>query len=234
VIQPRALTLPALPLATLSFTALLAGCPGGGGTACTTEARTSVSLTVLDAEGDPVLGADASYVSAERSGDCDEGVGGVYSCGYELAGDLTLTVLVDGAAAWSQTVTVDEDECHVITEQVTANLEPDASRFSEPRVYANPLFDTPEECDDLLAQGVNCWQVVDFCPSGEATIILTDIINAGTYAVDDATVTTEWDVGDAPASIVFTLDANADTLTDDLDGAVWERQTGAQWSPNCM
>ena len=213
------------------------GCVEPGGVDCTSIAIPSVSVAVVDEAGVAVPDADVTYTGGSFvDAPCNEGPDGTWSCGFEVPGEIMIRAVADGFAPVEQEVFVDSDECHVITETVTVTLTPasEGAPFPEARVYAFALFDTPEECDELVAQGVNCYQTVDFCPSGEATIVVTDILNRGTYSVSGATITASWETGDVPSDMGFTLDEDTDTLVDDLAANVWERQSGPEWQPNCQ
>jgi hypothetical protein len=91
---------------------------------CDDMAVSSVSLTVEDADGNAITGANATYtVDGGVPSACEEFGDGNYACGYEQAGEITVTASAAGYAEASATVTVEADECHVITEQVTLTLD---------------------------------------------------------------------------------------------------------------
>jgi hypothetical protein len=93
------------------------------GTACTEEARQSLSVTVTDDAGAAVVDA---AVTATHGGDiktCESLDDGSYFCDFsEVAGDFVITATKDGFVDTSESVTVDADACHVITESVTLVL----------------------------------------------------------------------------------------------------------------
>jgi hypothetical protein len=102
--------------------AILAGfaCSDGGdddGVVCTDDFRLSVLVTVLD--GETVV--DDATVEFSVDGDaqqpCDN-LEGQYACGGEQAGDFLITA-TRGDQSGSVALRVTEDECHVITEEVT-------------------------------------------------------------------------------------------------------------------
>ena len=114
----------------------LAGCPpvddkddtGGdsGGVDCTTEARASLQLSVVDVDGQPITGASATFSKGESmETDCEVGYGSdnLLICGWEVSGDLNVTVQAAGFGGVSDTWTVTSDECHVLTVQDTVILE---------------------------------------------------------------------------------------------------------------
>lgn len=110
----RALTL--LPLILL-----FAGCPKDG-QVCTEIAVGSVTLTVVESDGDPIEGATARWSTDDASGDCDA-TGATFTCGYEITGAITITASAPGRADASTTVTVEDDGCHPIPEAVELTLE---------------------------------------------------------------------------------------------------------------
>jgi len=100
---------------------LLSGCPV---VTCTTEARVSVQVTITDQAGNIVDGATVTYDSDDGTGlPCDEGSAGTWACGYEVDGEITVHAEAPFLLPASDTVTVDSDECHVISESLTLVLE---------------------------------------------------------------------------------------------------------------
>jgi hypothetical protein len=91
---------------------------------CTAEVRPSVYATVLGMSGEDLTGVLVVFTSASGiAGPCEEGEADVWTCGEEVAGDVTVTAGADGHVPVSQTVTVGADECHVITESITLALD---------------------------------------------------------------------------------------------------------------
>jgi hypothetical protein len=110
--------------------ATLAGCPPlraddtGGGVDCTTDARASIQLTVLDAAGAAVPDATATYSGGGFTDEPCEGVpGGVLVCGWEVAGPVDVHVSAPGKQDHDETIVVESDVCHVLTAQVEVVLE---------------------------------------------------------------------------------------------------------------
>ncbi len=104
----------------------------GGGVACTTEARSSVTVKVVDAQGMPVSDAVVTYTvdgGASQNAECVNPVGGMGNCqewvaGYEVAGDFVITAAsADGTKMATQMVTVTKDQCHVISQTATLTLQ---------------------------------------------------------------------------------------------------------------
>lgn len=90
---------------------------------CTLEARAGINLTVVDGAGQPV----ANAVAQAREGDYVEtleGTGpGVLFGVFERQGNYDVTVTAPGFKTWQENVEVDADECHVIPERRTVQLE---------------------------------------------------------------------------------------------------------------
>lgn len=113
-------------LAPLPLLALL-GCPSGP-MDCDLMAIASVVVNVSTSDGEEAAfeisyEADgAAPVACEPLGDG----GDQFVCGYEVDGDLTITVEAEGYVAQTETVTVEmrEDGCHVVSETLDVVLEP--------------------------------------------------------------------------------------------------------------
>ncbi len=116
----------------LAVSAVLSACsplPGQG--FCTLEARASVQVTVVDARGTPQPDARVTFTlngspelqalcngSQQAQGNCDTWV-----TGYEQPGEYVITATsADGQRTVRQSVSVDEDDCHVETQTVTLTL----------------------------------------------------------------------------------------------------------------
>lgn len=95
---------------------------------CTTEARASVQLTVVDASGAAIDGASATYTIESESWpqpqDCEDIGDGTLICGWEVEDLFHIEVEAPGYAAASVEIEVGGDECHVITELVEVELDP--------------------------------------------------------------------------------------------------------------
>lgn len=89
---------------------------------CTDIAVSSTAITLENEAGDPVLGADVRFRTDELAEQpCDE-FDGTYTCGFEIAGELIITIEADGFEPAEVTVEVGSDECHVITEELSVTL----------------------------------------------------------------------------------------------------------------
>jgi hypothetical protein len=122
-------------LTLLPLLVALAGCPpvegkddtGGdsGGVDCTTEARASLQLSIVDQDGQAITGASGTY---SGGGFTDEPCEGGFSednllvCGWEVDGEIAVTVEAAGYGTESGTWTVTSDECHVETVQDSVTL----------------------------------------------------------------------------------------------------------------
>lgn len=110
----------------LASSAILTACGSGNGSddlACTAEARSSVSLTVLDTLGLPIRTYDVAFqinngamqnVSCNSSDAC--------AIEYEKSGVFSMTVSKPGFNSTSLDVTVTRDACHVMTQHATLTL----------------------------------------------------------------------------------------------------------------
>ena len=92
---------------------------------CTDLAAVSVGVTVTALDG--ALVSDAVVQFQPAGGEvaaCEGGSDGVYLCGFEVAGEITVSASKDTFFAPDQTVTVEEDAegCHVVQENVAMVL----------------------------------------------------------------------------------------------------------------
>jgi hypothetical protein len=87
--------------------------------ACTDLAASSVTVNVTDAaDGADLADAVVTYtVDGGDAVDCESlSVG--FVCGFEVVGEITVTVSLDGYAPQTETfdIALDADECHVVGE----------------------------------------------------------------------------------------------------------------------
>jgi len=106
----------------------VAGCGGGDeNIACTDEARSSVTVAVVDAAGATVTDAQVQFsVDGAAAQNCDApspGVVDTYTCGYEIEGHFVITA-TRAASTGMATVDVAANECHVAGREVTLTLSP--------------------------------------------------------------------------------------------------------------
>lgn len=100
--------------------------PGALPQPCAVYIAPSVIVNVSSAGGAPVVAATVSFVSdSGESGPCEENSGGEYFCGEEVDGLITVTVEKPSFAAQTFEVDVAADSCHVLTETVDVELEPE-------------------------------------------------------------------------------------------------------------
>ena len=92
---------------------------------CDTLAVASVNLIITDGT-DPVDDATVQYsLAGEAPVDCESiSAANEWVCGWEVSGDLTITVDAPGFSPYTETVTVGSDACHVISESLDVVLDP--------------------------------------------------------------------------------------------------------------
>ena len=129
----------ALLLALLASLPLFVPACDVGGTDCTTQAVASVSITLQDAEGNPVSASEITYTvdgGAEQSAECMDDDCTTAVAGWEVAGDFVITAIYDephptDECCWyydsaTAEVSVAEGECHVDGQTLALTLDPDA------------------------------------------------------------------------------------------------------------
>lgn len=91
---------------------------------CDTMAAASTSVQVVDASGAPVQEATLTWTSdTGGSGACDAMPDGVWVCGWEVSGEITVTAQAEGYEDGVGSVTVPQGECHVIQQELTIVLD---------------------------------------------------------------------------------------------------------------
>jgi hypothetical protein len=101
-----------------------------GGVVCTADFRFSTLVTVLDGDA-PVVDAAVEYSVDGSAPRACEPLGDRFACGGEEAGDFLITA-TRREQSGSVAVTVEEDECHVIPQEVTLGLEPETDGDQAP------------------------------------------------------------------------------------------------------
>ncbi|MEM6930429.1 MAG: hypothetical protein AAF602_26060, partial [Myxococcota bacterium] len=95
--------------------------------ACTDIALPSIEVTVTDTQGTAITAADVAWNMAAEDDlpePCTSLGGNVWVCGEEQAGELAVEISNAGPyQAFREVVTVEADECHVITESLSAVLQ---------------------------------------------------------------------------------------------------------------
>ena len=95
---------------------------GEEGVDCSADIKPSVVVSVVDADGSEILEAELTYsVDGGTEQPCDE----YNTCGQETAGEFTITASAAGYMPASETLTVESDICHVITQWVDLVLLPE-------------------------------------------------------------------------------------------------------------
>lgn len=198
----------------------------GGGVTCTTEARASVMVSVVDLDGAAITDAVVTYSSdgSAQDQDCFDGGSGSFSCGFEESGPITVTASAEGFFDATQTVVVEADECHVITAALTLELEPLACTDE---IAASVVVTVTDTSNQDVNGGDVVWNMADeddlpepclqtvgnewICGEEVAGDIRIDIDNAGPYQPFSTVVT----VGEDECHVITEqLDAVLEFLPD--------------------
>ena len=135
--KPRSVLAVGSLFLSLHFSACVINGPGEGdpgGTECTEEARASVTISVVDEEGEALRGASVTFSvdgGDVRSAECVDGSEPEYCArfvaGWEEAGEFVIWVEKDGylSRTYELTVEMTDDGCHVQSRDLTAALEVD-------------------------------------------------------------------------------------------------------------
>ena len=87
----------------------------GEGVDCTADVKPSVVVSVVDVDGSVVPEAELTYsVDGGSEQPCDENG----TCGLETIGEFTITAAAEGYTSASETLTVESDIGHVITQDL--------------------------------------------------------------------------------------------------------------------
>ena len=107
-----------------------------------------------------------------------------------------------------------------------AACDDDTRLFSESRVYHHELFATPQECEAAQQAGfINCAQTAAFCETGEAVVVVTDIINPARYRIDGDELRVSFPtVSEVSDPMLFRVSADEDTLYLKPSLQPWVRQ----------
>ncbi len=145
----------------LALPTLASGCfeeepPSDSGTACTEMAAASVTLTVTDEAGAAFEGASAAWsLDGEDQGACDDLGGGLFNCGYEANGEITVTVTAEGYETVEQSVVVESDGCHVIGHPLAIEMiasEAVCNEMAAASIQATLLGASAEELDGAIVR----------------------------------------------------------------------------------
>jgi len=187
----------------------LAGLTGCEEVSCTNDAKTSVLLSLESDLGGALEGAEVSVTDGLVTEDCQEIDVGLYSCGIELAGELTISMAAAGFEAEELDVFVEEDECHVIPQELTHTLMAvDCSAEIVPSVMVSVIDETGAVIDGAsvshapLSEEIGA-ESMDCALSGAAFYCGDDVpgvyeimAQAEGFQVGSASVTVEMDALD--------------------------------------
>ena len=86
------------------------------------------------------------------------------------------------------------------------------------------LASSAESCSVLLSNGVNCAQSITFSSANVATVIVTDIVNAGTYSIDGNIITVTLPNSDSENPMIFYANTEGTELIRISDGSndIWK------------
>jgi hypothetical protein len=98
-----------------------------------------------------------------------------------------------------------------------------------------PPYQTVQACRDAVQDGLfNCRPSIVLCPDGRYELLVTDIINEGTYAIDgDELRFTMTGAGDAPDAFVGTIGDDDTLASPDLPYSPWPRIDAAPYRDAC-
>ncbi len=98
--------------------------------------------------------------------------------------------------------------------------------FPEDRRYVHDLFESEQACLDAQASSgswFNCSQIAVFCTNGDVILMITDILNGGTYEIDGRSVILSFTSNpEVPRTVSFTLSADGNSMI--------ERESGTHWT----
>lgn len=101
---------------------------------------------------------------------------------------------------------------------------PERTHFTSARTYNHPLFESQEECDAHQPPDfhINCFQWMHFTEAGEVEVVVTDILNPGSYSIRGELVSLSMEpTPELPAEIMLRLSPDGQRLTDVATGKVW-------------
>ena len=97
-----------------------------------------------------------------------------------------------------------------------------SSTFAEGRAYYVQLIEDEYNCEHSWELfNMNCYQTAEFCPDGSAEMMVTDIINSGTYVIDGQVLTfTRSGPGDVAETVVVDLISDTE-IHDRASDVIW-------------
>lgn len=184
----------------------LAGLSACEETICTDDLKTSVLLSLESDQGGAIEGAAISVTDGVITEECPELEAGLYGCGLELAGELTISMAADGFEPEELDVSVEDGECHVATQEITHSLMAvDCTAQVVPSVSVS-VFDESGAAivgaevshaplsEDIGAESIDCPLAGEEFYCGEDVPGVYDIMaQAEGYQVGSASVTVEMD-----------------------------------------
>lgn len=173
------------------FAATLLGCPVDQ-VNCDLAAAASLTITLTDeVTGDPISDATLTFTADSYSGDCETFQAGEYICGWEVAGEITVSISKPGYEDTTITEMIEADECHVIGQQRDVALTPvcgaDAGVYGVevsvwglammPPEYpindATVLWSIGEEADEDCDLGTDNVHLCAFAREGQVTLTVS-------------------------------------------------------------
>lgn len=110
-------------------------------TSCSTEAVASVTVTARTIDGEVIAAPTGTWTAADgQSGDC-EAIASSLVCGWEVEGEIEITLTAEGFEEVTETVQVEADTCHVVGEALDVELrlrvegEPECPAMASPSVW---------------------------------------------------------------------------------------------------
>ena len=140
---------------------------------CDTMAAVSVTVNLSAASGDPLTGAQVAFTApGESEPQACEHISGTWLCGYEVAGDLLIVASADCHGEHTETVTIEQDECHVVQQTLDIVLDPvDCAAEEIPSVYVTVSDEGGQPIDEATVGYVpegQDWADYELCEAYDA------------------------------------------------------------------
>jgi hypothetical protein len=150
------------------------------------------------------------------------------SCGAGLEAGLPVTV-GPGAAP-----TPGEKSVRRVVEREGFFTSPATRQLEKSVRYVHALAQTQADCDALMARGINCEQVVEFCANGDAWLLVTDIINKGSFSYEGGAAQVRFPAAgkepEVPEVLTFSVADDESMLTDGWLRQAWALDAARSWS----
>ena len=187
------------------------------------EAPDSSWLTVrLSADDALAVGPeDLIWRSETEDGYCVDEDGDLsFRCDVP-AGSIALSVNVSGHRLVQQTVEVPAPACDVEMPTLDLPMESLGPFFAEDRGYTIQIIEDDDECArSWELYDMNCFMTAIFCADGDSQIMVTDITWDGLYAVDGDAILGEYEEGEIPADLGFSVVSDTE-IVDTAWGMTW-------------